>query len=191
MTDSDDTHLVALVLGKPYPFPENFPPITTLIGARPEFLSAGHNTLHIILADMEYTDSKLIRHGTLTGGVFVKEDYVHLLWEFKDKKNRSIQFDGPFDVRLIDKDLLTLPSTESPKERLVMSVIGIEAETTNVFAIRSITWHPKFFFRFFNALDAQFATPYNREKMKAYQRSIEQIPTAELIKQTTMYSFGK
>ena len=138
---------VVLSRGKPYPHA-----VAAREGAAAEFLRTDGHVLQIGLPNLQPSEIKVIRKATVKAG-FVNEGPL-ILWVFEFG---DIIFDCPFDARLIPRSLLSLPTIENDRQRLLIEVHLVDTATNILRGLRHVTLSPSLTRSFLAAVQEQIA----------------------------------
>ena len=163
--------LVQLAVGKPYPL--KLTPYHD--GAATQFLLKGGNVLQILLTNPSSDEIWSLKKGTIKAGFLYKNGGLLWLFQFADKKGKPIlEFDCPFDVRIIPRDDLSLHSIENEKQRLAIEIHAVD-ERSIVRALRLVTLSPKMTIDFLSAVQEQMSSAHPSPENKWENYSIDEL----------------
>lgn len=146
--------LTQLAVGRPYPF--KLAPYHD--GAATQFLLKGGNVLQILITKPSSDEIWSMKKGTIKAGFLYENSSLLWLFRFLDKKDKPVlDFDCPFDVRIIPRDDLALHSIENEKQRLAIEIHVVD-EKHIVRALRLVTLSPKMTIDFLSAVQRQMAS---------------------------------
>jgi hypothetical protein len=126
-----DAKMDIVEVGKPYPFPVA---ASSTGGASAQFLMQSGNILQIMMPELSKGEIASIARGTMRVGFLAANSAILWLFAFGD-----IEFDCPFDARLIPRYKLDLPSIENKDQRLLVEVHLVDAYHI-LHALRAVTF---------------------------------------------------
>jgi len=169
--------------GKQYPLPT-----TGGEGARVDFLSGPDNILQIILHGMTCKENTALRSGRVDAGIIYKGGELLWLFQFYDNNGAPLlELDAPFDVRLIDDDLLNIPSGNLEGKKLLIVIHAID-EKNILRAIRGVTIPSELTMKFLSSVREQ-KTITQMDSCASDEWNKKSIP--QLINCTDMYVLGR
>jgi len=118
-----------------------------IIPPLPEFsqlhlLDHGNNLFVAGLPDLTPAEIRTFRESPVDIGLLIRGGAMIIMFQFRDRKGRSVWFCCPFDPKRIPDSDRSIEEPE-PGERLVMSFALIEMRSGITKALRSFTWHPE------------------------------------------------
>lgn len=171
--------MIELSVGQKYPLP-----ITVKEGASANFLMKGDSVLHIFLPDILPSEIRQIKKGKIKAGIIV--DLPLILWVFQFG---DMTFECPYDIRLINKNDLELPSITNEKQRLAISMHLVDSNTNIIHALKLFTLSPELSLKFLLAAQEQLVHP-EPDITPVYNRYLMQ-PLENLIKITQLTPCGQ
>lgn len=162
---------IKLSVGQPYPLKLT----QHQDGAATQFLLKGGNVLQILITNPNSDEIWSLKKGTIKAGFLYKNGSLLWLFQFSDKKGRPIlDFDCPFDVRIIPRDDLALHSIENENQRLAIEIHAVD-ERRIVRALRLVTLSPKMTIDFLSAVQEQMASAHPSPENKWENYSIDEL----------------
>ena len=133
--------LEILVVGQPYPEIETSQFSPTEMGACAELCRHDFNLIRIQLPNLQPDEFKIMRGDTshpIKAGLIWRAPLLVLYFDF----GGGMRFECPFDVNLIQDGSLTIPTQDTPEERLALHIHVIDPLRNNtLMAMRFITLH--------------------------------------------------
>lgn len=174
------SEFVCLSINSPYPFP-----LPGKEGALADFLRQSGNRLLITMPDISDYEAKALRRGNLNCGMLAENGAILLLWQFCDKRGKTVMtLDSPFDARVIPD--LNLHSINNSEQRLVIETHIVDSSTKIIRGLRAITMPPELTVKFLSAVQDQLSSQQSEHQMQIW---MQQRPD-QLFSQTQTYQMG-
>lgn len=173
--------MVLLARGEKYPLA-----IQSNDGATANFLMPEGNTLKIRLHLMTSQEEWSIRNGMIKAALLKSGDFILLLFVFYDQKGRCLlDFECPFDGRLIPSDTRQMFNIENDQQRLAIDIHAVD-EQMILRVIRFVTMPPKMTVEFLSAVMDQSLMP-----VSGSQNPFGDTPISELMASVETYWLGQ
>ena len=172
-----------LVVGSRYPllYPMHVP---SSGGASAQFLTDAGHYLQVLLPHAREDEILQITSGVVKAGLIVDGPLIYWLFKF----GQDMEFDCPFDARIIPDASFNTSDLYEVEDRLLMTVHVVDTATGKLVGLRAITLPKALCQRFVVAAKLQ------RERKGSMQPTLQKylsVPLAKLIKKHKMHRCGQ